>query len=61
MAKLTQRLRMVDVYKRQICEKIIPFDELPKQLWLRFDTMEDYKKNESRLLETIRELSLIHI
>ena len=38
-----------------ICEKIIPFDELPKQLWLRFDTMEDYKKNESRLLETIRE------
>lgn len=38
-----------------ICERIIPFDELPKQLWLRFDTMEDYKKNESRLLETIRE------
>ena len=38
-----------------ICEKIIPFDELPKHLWLRFDTMEDYKKNESRLLETIRE------
>ena len=38
-----------------ICEKIIPFDELPKQLWLRFDTMDDYKKNESRLLETIRE------
>ena len=30
-----------------ICERIIPFDELPKQLWLRFDTMED--------------LSLIHI
>ena len=33
----------------------IPFDELPKQLWLKFDTMDDYKKNESRLLETIRE------
>ena len=38
-----------------ICERIVPFDELPKQLWLRFDTMDDYKKNESRLLETIRE------
>lgn len=38
-----------------ICERVIPFDELPKQLWLRFDTMEDYKRNESRLLETIRE------
>ena len=38
-----------------ICERIVPFDELPKQLWLKFDTMEDYKKNESRLLETIRE------
>ena len=38
-----------------ICERIIPFDELPKQLWLKFDTMDDYKKNESRLLETIRE------
>ena len=38
-----------------ICERIIPFDELPKQLWLKFDTMDDYKKNESRLLDTIRE------
>ena len=33
-----------------ICERIIPFDELPKQLWLKFDTMDDYKKNESRHL-----------
>ena len=37
-----------------ICEKIISFDETPKSLWLKFENMEDYTKNESSIMQLLR-------
>ncbi len=36
-----------------ICERIIAFDELPRQLWIQFADMEDYKARYEKLLEII--------
>ena len=32
-----------------ICQEIIPFNELPKEIWLRFRNHSDYKKSELEL------------
>lgn len=37
-----------------ICEKILSFDETPRQLWLKFDTMDDYTNKEDAILDVIR-------
>ena len=37
-----------------ICEKIIAFDETPRQLWLKFSTMEDYTQKERVILDMLR-------
>lgn len=37
-----------------LAERIIPFDDLPRELWLRFDTKEDYRQREAELLELLR-------
>ncbi len=31
------------------CSRIIPFESIPKKVWIKFATKEDYKKNEERL------------
>ena len=38
-----------------ICEKIIDFDETPKQLWLKFDTMDDYTQKERVVMDMLRQ------
>lgn len=38
-----------------ICERIIPFDEIGKKLWVRFDTMEQYRQANSTLMEVLEE------
>jgi DNA polymerase-3 subunit alpha len=38
-----------------ICERIIPFDEIGKKLWVRFDTMEQYSKANESLMNMLKE------
>lgn len=38
-----------------LCEQIIGFNEVPREVWVRFETMEDYALNESKLLEAIHD------
>ena len=38
-----------------ICEKIYPFDEVQKELWIQFPTREVYEKEVARLYEMLRE------
>ena len=33
-----------------ICERIVPFDSIPSELWIKFDNKEEYLKNEQKLL-----------
>lgn len=34
---------------KMICQKIVPFDEVPRQLWLQFPDREEYRKVEEHL------------
>ena len=36
-----------------ICESIRTFDEIPKKLWIKFSTMEDYGKAEKQLFDVL--------
>ncbi|MGN1315107.1 MAG: DNA polymerase III subunit alpha [Lachnospiraceae bacterium] len=36
-----------------ICESIQSFDEVPKKLWVKFATMEDYRKGETELMKQL--------
>ena len=38
-----------------ICQNIMTFDEVPKKLWIQFETKEDYLKSDSELMGMIRE------
>ncbi|MCD8109120.1 MAG: DNA polymerase III subunit alpha [Clostridiales bacterium] len=38
-----------------ICEKMYPFDEAKRELWIRFATMENYRDRESEVLAILRE------
>ncbi|MCD7921359.1 MAG: DNA polymerase III subunit alpha [Clostridiales bacterium] len=38
-----------------ICEKMYPFDEAKRELWIRFATMENYRERESEVLAILRE------
>ena len=38
-----------------ICEKIVPFTELKKKIWIKFPDMEAYKAAEAGLMDTLRE------
>jgi DNA polymerase-3 subunit alpha len=37
-----------------ICDRIIPFDDLPKEVWLQFEDMESYGKNSAALIEILK-------
>ncbi len=38
-----------------ICEDIISFDEIPKKLWIKFSSKEDYEKNEAGLMSSLKD------
>ena len=38
-----------------ICQNIMTFDEIPKKLWIQFQTKEDYLKADSELMAMLRE------
>ncbi len=38
-----------DQQAKLICEKIIPFDEIPKEIWIKFDNKEAYMQREEEL------------
>lgn len=38
-----------------ICEKIIPFEQIPKKLWVKFATMEDYQAHEQELMDALKD------
>ena len=37
-----------------VCEKIIPFQDIPRELWVQFETKEQFVQQESKLYETIK-------
>lgn len=37
-----------------ICEKVIPFEQIPKELWLQFSTKEDYLRQEEDILKLLK-------
>ena len=38
-----------------ICERIVPFSDTRKDLWLQFPTVEEYRQREQELLQILRE------
>ena len=38
-----------DQQAKLICEKIVPFDEIPKEIWIKFDSKENYMQWEQEL------------
>ena len=38
-----------------ICDNVISFDNIPRKLWIQFETMDDYEKNEKGLFTAIKE------
>ncbi len=40
---------------KMICEKIWSFEDIPRELWVQFPSMEDYKNQEDALFGFIRE------
>ncbi len=38
---------------KMICQKIIPFDEVPRQLWIQFTDREEYRKMEEHLFAVL--------
>ena len=38
-----------------ICERIVPFDKVPRQLWIQFSSMEEYKERYQTLVDLIRD------
>ena len=38
-----------------ICERIIPFEEIGKKLWVRFETMEQFRQGNDALMQVLRE------
>ena len=43
-----------DPVGKLVCEQLIPFDSIPKELWLQFPDMETYQSGEQRLLTSLR-------
>ena len=36
-----------------ICEKILPFDQVPRKVWLRFKTVQEYRDKEKEVMDLI--------
>ena len=37
-----------------VCEQVIPFDAVPRQLWLQFEDMAGYQAAEAELMELLK-------
>ena len=37
-----------------VCEQVIPFDAVPRQLWLQFEDMEAYQSREKEVMDVLR-------
>ena len=37
-----------------ICERIYGFDDIPKKLWIKYGTMEEYQSGEKKLYELLK-------
>ncbi len=37
-----------------ICERITPFEEMPKKLWVKFDTVDEYSRREQELMNYLK-------
>ncbi len=44
-----------DRASKLICEKIRPFKDINKEVWIQFQTMEDYQAGESKMYDILRE------
>lgn len=38
-----------------ICQRILPFDQIPKEIWIKFSDKEEFVKSEQKLYEILRE------
>ncbi len=43
-----------DKNAKLICERILPFEEIGRKVWIRFDTMAQFKASESVLMDMLR-------
>ena len=43
-----------DKASKLICEKIWDFEDIPRELWVQFATMEEYQEKESQLFDILR-------
>lgn len=43
-----------DKASKLICEKIWAFEDIPRELWVQFPTMDDYREKESALFDVLR-------
>ena len=46
-----------DQQAKLVCERIIPFDEIPKEIWIKFDSKDAYLKRENELYKMIEQES----
>ena len=42
-----------DQQAKLVCERIVPFDEIPKEIWIKFDSKEAYLKREMELYQML--------
>ena len=42
-----------DAKGKLICEKVVAFSQIPKEVWIRFDDKETFMKNENRVYQAI--------
>ncbi len=42
-----------DAQAKLICEKVVAFSQIPKEIWIRFATKDDFMKNESKVYQCI--------
>ncbi len=43
-----------DPVGKLICEKVVPFDKVPRQLWLQFSDKEEYDRSSDRMMECLK-------
>ena len=46
-----------DQQAKLVCERIIPFDEIPKEIWIKFDSKDAYLQREQELYRMIEQES----
>ncbi len=44
-----------DPVGKLVCERAVPFGDAPRELWLQFENMEDYKEQERQILDLLEE------